>query len=105
PGEIREKIDPGPEAELRGRDFCAGLRLSAVPPAKKRPRRPAGADVCSIILGLELKIGLGMGAHGANLRRGAAEVDVAAVAALPDVLAVLLEHLALLQVLQEGQVA
>ena len=46
-----------------------------------------------------------MGAHGANLRRGAAEVDVAAVAALPHLDFALLEDLCGLYIVQQRTVA
>lgn len=46
-----------------------------------------------------------MGTDGADLRSGFAEVDVAAVAALPDILVTALKDHTLLQVLQKGQVA
>ena len=45
----------------------------------------------SVILGRDLKVSLGMGADGADLRGGGADDDVTAVAALPHL------HLALLE--------
>ena len=45
-----------------------------------------------IVLGLKLKIRLGMRAHRADLGRGLANMDVTAVAALPHPDVILLEH-------------
>lgn len=61
--------------------------------------------VQSIVLGAELEVGLRMGAHGAYSRGGSADVDVAAVAADPDLLAYAGEAPGLLDVLEQGEVA
>ena len=59
----------------------------------------------SIILRVDLEIRLGMGADGADLRRGGAHHNVAAVPALPDLDLALLKDLLGLHVPEQGTVA
>lgn len=59
----------------------------------------------SIILGVELKIALRMIAHGADLRSGRADNDVATVSALPDLDLALGEDSAGFHIVKKGAIA
>ena len=59
----------------------------------------------SIVFGAQLEVGLRVGAYRAHDGGAGADMDVAAVAADPDLLAHAGEHLGLLNVLEQGQIA
>ena len=59
----------------------------------------------SIVFGAQLEVGLRVGAYGAYDGGAGADMDVAAVAAHPDLVAYAGEHLGLLDVLEQGQIA